>query len=203
MTLVTQAAIFAANAHDGATRKGSGIPYIVHPMEAAAIAATLTDDPQVVAAAMLHDVMEDCGVSFEELRARFGERVATLVRDESQSEGPDCRAPWSLRKREAVRRLARGGRDAKIICLADKLSNMRAIYRDVMREGDAVFLRFNQHDKRQHAWYYRSCAALMEGELGQTMAFRELSQLIALVFGGVASLVPEDAQDEEVQAHAI
>ena len=76
MTLVTQAAVFAANAHDGATRKGSGIPYIVHPMEAAAIAATLTDDPHVVAAAMLHDVMEDCGVGFEELRARFGERVA-------------------------------------------------------------------------------------------------------------------------------
>ena len=203
MTLVTQAAVFAANAHDGATRKGSGIPYIVHPMEAASIAATLTDDPHVVAAAVLHDVMEDCGVSFEELRARFGERVATLVRDESQSEGPDSRAPWSRRKREAVRRLARGSRDAKIICLSDKLSNMRAIYRDVLREGDAVFLRFNQHDKRQHAWYYRSCAALMEGELGQTMAFAELSRLIALVFGGVESLMPEDEQDEEVQAHAI
>ena len=80
---------------------------------------------------------------------------------------------------------------------------MRAIYRDGMREGDAVFLRFNQHDKRQHAWYYRSCAALMEGELGQTMAFAELSRLIELVFGGVESLVPEDAQDEEVRAHAI
>ena len=203
MTLVTQAAVFAANAHDGATRKGSTIPYIVHPMEAAAIAATLTDDPQVVAAAMLHDVIEDCGVSFEELRARFGERVAALVRDESQSEGPDSRAPWSLRKREAVRRLSRGSREAKIICLADKLSNMRAIYRDVMREGDAVFLRFNQHDKRQHAWYYRSCAALMEGELGQTMAFRELSQLIALVFGGVASMEPADMEEEEVRARAI
>ena len=203
MTLVTQAAVFAAHAHDGATRKGSQIPYIVHPMEAAAIAATLTDDPHVVAAAMLHDVMEDCGVSFEELRARFGERVATLVRDESQSEGPESRASWGRRKREAVRRLARGSRDAKIICLSDKLSNMRAIFRDVGREGDAVFLRFNQHDKRQHAWYYRSCAALMEGELGQTMAFRELSQLIAQVFGGVESLMPEDAEEEEVRAHAI
>ena len=200
MTLVTQAAIFAANAHDGATRKGSQTPYIVHPMEAAAIAATLTDDPQVVAAAMLHDVMEDCGVTFESLSAHFGERVAQLVRDESQSEGPDCSTPWGLRKREAVRRLSRGSREAKIICLADKLSNMRAICRDVEREGDAVFLRFHQHDKRQHAWYYRSCAALMEGELGQTMAFRELSQLIARVFGGVPSVEPED---EEVCAHAI
>lgn len=203
MTLVTQAAVFAAHAHDGATRKGSQIPYIVHPMEAAAIAATLTDDPHVVAAAMLHDVMEDCGVSFEELRARFGERVATLVRDESQSEGPESRASWGRRKREAVRRLARGSRDAKIICLSDKLSNMRAIFQDVGREGDAVFLRFNQHDKRQHAWYYRSCAALMEGELGRTLAWQELSGLIAQVFGGVESLMPEDAEEEEVRAHAI
>ena len=203
MTLVTQAAVFAAHAHDGATRKGSQIPYIVHPMEAAAIAATLTDDPHVVAAAMLHDVMEDCGVSFEELRARFGERVATLVRDESQSEGPESRASWGRRKREAVRRLARGSRDAKIICLSDNLSNMRAIFRDVGREGDAVFLRFNQHDKRQHAWYYRSCAALMEGELGRTLAWQELSGLIAQVFGGVESLMPEDAEEEEVRAHAI
>ena len=203
MTLVTQAAVFAAHAHDGATRKGSQIPYIVHPMEAAAIAATLTDDPHVVAAAMLHDVMEDCGVSFEELHARFGERVATLVRDESQSEGPESRASWGRRKREAVRRLARGSRDAKIIGLSDKLSNMRAIFRDVGREGDAVFLRFNQHDKRQHAWYYRSCAALMEGELGRTLAWQELSGLIAQVFGGVESLMPEDAEEEEVRAHAI
>ena len=203
MTLVTQAAVFAAHAHDGATRKGSQIPYIVHPMEAAAIAATLTDDPDVVAAAMLHDVMEDCGVSFEELRARFGERVATLERDESQSEGPESRASWGRRKREAVRRLARGSRDAKIICLSDKLSNLRAIFRDVGREGDAVFLRFNQHDKRQHAWYYRSCAALMEGELGRTLAWQELSGLIAQVFGGVESLMPEDAEEEEVRAHAI
>ena len=203
MTLVTQAAVFAAHAHDGATRKGSQIPYIVHPMEAAAIAATLTDDPHVVAAAMLHDVMEDCGVSFEELRARFGERVATLVRDESQSEGPESRASWGRRKREAVRRLARGSRDAKIICLSDKLRNMRAIFRDVGREGDAVFLRFNKHDKRQHAWYYRSCAALMEGELGRTLAWQELSGLIAQVFGGVESLMPEDAEEEEVRAHAI
>ena len=102
-----------------------------------------------------------------------------------------------------MRRLSRGSREAKIICLADKLSNMRAIHRDVMREGDAVFLRFNQHDKRQHAWYYRSCAALMEDELGQTLAFRELSQLIEQVFGGVASMEPADMEEEEVRACAI
>lgn len=200
MTLVTQAAVFAATAHDGAVRKGSQIPYIVHPMEAAAIASSITDDPQVVAAAMLHDVMEDCGVSFEELRARFGERVAVLVRDESQSEGVGIRAPWSVRKREAVRRLSCGSREAMIICLADKLSNMRAIFRDVEREGDAVFMRFNQHDKRRYAWYYRSCAEIMEEELGDTLAWKELNSLIARVFVGVTSLEPEEEEEERADA---
>ena len=75
MTLVTEAVIFAAQAHDGAARKGSVIPYIVHPMEVVAICATLTDDPQVLAAAALHDVMEDCGIGFDELSRRFGVRV--------------------------------------------------------------------------------------------------------------------------------
>ena len=72
MKLVTQAMIFAAQKHDGAVRKASNIPYILHPMEAAAVAATITDDQEVLAATVLHDVMEDCGVSYEELLVRFG-----------------------------------------------------------------------------------------------------------------------------------
>ena len=91
MTLVTQAVIFAAQAHDGAARKGSEIPYIVHPMEVVAIASTMTDDPQVLAAAALHDVMEDCGVTFETLSERFGVRVARLVCEESQRGQADLR----------------------------------------------------------------------------------------------------------------
>lgn len=89
MTLVTEAVIFAAQAHDGAARKGSVIPYIVHPMEVVAICATLTDDPQVLAAAALHDVMEDCGIGFDELSRRFGVRVAGLVCQESQQYSGD------------------------------------------------------------------------------------------------------------------
>ena len=77
MTLVTEAVIFAAQAHDGAARKGSVIPYIVHPMEVVAICATLTDDPQVLAAAALHDVMEDCGIGFDELTAAILVRRGT------------------------------------------------------------------------------------------------------------------------------
>ena len=93
MTLVTEAVIFAAQAHDGAARKGSVIPYIVHPMEVVAICATLTDDPQVLAAAALHDVMEDCGIGFDELSRRFGVRVAGLsLSDVEQAQARCCSA---------------------------------------------------------------------------------------------------------------
>ena len=110
MTLVTQAVIFAAQAHDGAARKGSEIPYIVHPMEVVAIASTMTDDPQVLAAAALHDVMEDCGVTFDTLSERFGVRVAGLVCEESQRACGDPCLTWNARKLSAVRRICGGCR---------------------------------------------------------------------------------------------
>ena len=183
MTLLTRAVIFAANAHDGATRKGGKMPYIVHPMEAAAIAAALTADEEVIAAAALHDVAEDCGVTEQELTLRFGARVARLVLEESQTQFSDPRQTWRIRKQQTIDQLARGGREAKILALSDKLSNMRAICRDYRRDGEALFSRFNQPDKHLHAWYYKSCAALIEPELGDTDEWRELVCLIDEVFG--------------------
>ena len=185
MTLVSEAMIFAARAHDGALRKGTTIPYIVHPAEVAAIAATLTDDPEILAAALLHDVMEDCGVTETELAAQFGARVAQLVRSETQERNGDPAETWLSRKRGAVERIGRSGRAIKIIALSDKLSNMRAIHRDYDRDGERLFFRFHQHDKALHAWYYRSCAALLKGELGDTLAWQELSEHIAYVFADI------------------
>ena len=192
MTLVTEAMIFAARMHDGAVRKGSSIPYIVHPMEAAAIAATLTDDPHIIAATALHDVMEDCGVGYEELEARFGARVAQLVKEDSQNLGEMAGASWGACRHEALRRIRGAGRDLKLIVLCDKLSNIRAMYRDFTRDGVAMFGKFNQSDIRKHAWYYRSCEALIRSEFEDTSAWRELSALIGYVFAGVESVEPED-----------
>ena len=174
MTLVTQAVIFAAQAHDGAARKGSEIPYIVHPMEVVAIASTMTDDPQVLAAAALHDVMEDCGVTFETLSERFGVRVAGLVCEESQRVCGDPCLTWNARKLGAVKRICGGCRAAKIIALSDKLSNMRAISRDFARNGEAVFqlaLVLNHYDtgqvvpvtQRGGAWFISGADLLRAG----------------------------------------
>ncbi|MFR2150903.1 MAG: HD domain-containing protein [Christensenellales bacterium] len=192
MTLVTQAVIFAAQAHDGAARKGSEIPYIVHPMEVA-IASTMTDDPQVLAAAALHDVMEDCGVTFDALSERFGVRVAGLVCEESQRACGDPCLTWNARKLSAVKRICGGCRATKIIALSDKLSNMRAISRDFARNGEAVFQRFHQRDKRRHAWYYRSAA-----RWGSGTSWRNRRMARAVRAGGAGvqrreSLAPDDS----------
>lgn len=190
MTLVTEAVIFAAQAHDGMMRRGSRMPYIVHPMEAAAIAASLTQDEEIIAAAVLHDVIEDCGETRESLAARFGERVATLVQAESQTPQPGRPDGWLMRKRETVDKLRQGNREMKLIALADKLSNMRAIHRDYIHLGEKVFERFHEHDKKKHAWYYRGCAKLIGQEFGDTDLWRELNALVEEVFGDVGE---EDA----------
>ena len=77
--ILDKAIIFAVNAHRGQFRKGSDTPYILHPMEAAAIVGTMTADDEVLAAAVLHDTVEDTGTTIEQIREQFGERVAALV----------------------------------------------------------------------------------------------------------------------------
>lgn len=193
MTLFSRAIEYAARMHEGAVRKGTDIPYIVHPMEAAAIAATMTTDQAVLAAAVLHDVIEDCGVSEEELAAQFGLRVAQLVMSETQLHCGDPQQTWESRKREALDKAAAGDRDVRILMLSDKLSNMRAIRRDYHRLGTTLFARFNQHDPRMHAWYYRSCRDLLEQELSGTEAFEEFCVHIDDVFGSLAPVEGENS----------
>ena len=82
--MIQRAAAFAAKAHEGVVRKGSRLPYIVHPMEVAMIVSVMTDDPEIIAAAYLHDVIEDAGVTYQELETQFGHRIAELVLEESE-----------------------------------------------------------------------------------------------------------------------
>ena len=182
MTRLSDAIAFAARCHDGMLRKGTSLPYIVHPAEVVAIAAAMTDDEDVLCAAVLHDVMEDCAVTLGELTGRFGERVAHLVESETQPHSGDPCATWDARKERAVARLKEGSRDTQIIALSDKLSNMRAIRRDYDRYGINLFERFHQHDRKRHAWYYRSIVELLEAELGATAAWAELKGHVEYVF---------------------
>ncbi|MBQ7490346.1 MAG: bifunctional (p)ppGpp synthetase/guanosine-3',5'-bis(diphosphate) 3'-pyrophosphohydrolase [Bacteroidales bacterium] len=182
-TLLDKAIIFAVKAHANTERRGKGFPYIVHPMEAVEIVATMTTDQELLAAAALHDVVEDTDVTVDEIRKEFGDRIAKLVDAESDKfeAGKTEEESWHERKQAAIDRLAAATHDAKIVALGDKLSNMRAIARDYQDIGDKLWERFHAKDPKDHEWHYRGLASALK-ELENTYAYKEFATLIDTVF---------------------
>ncbi|MBR6118239.1 MAG: bifunctional (p)ppGpp synthetase/guanosine-3',5'-bis(diphosphate) 3'-pyrophosphohydrolase [Paludibacteraceae bacterium] len=186
--LLDKAIIFAVKAHHNTERRGKGFPYIVHPMEAVEIVATITPDQELLAAAALHDTIEDTDVTVEDIRRQFGDRIANLVHAESDQidgvlfNGENEEETWHARKQAAIDRLAAAPHDAKIVAMGDKLSNMRAIARDYAVKGDALWNIFHVKDKASHEWHYRGLAASLS-ELSDTFAYQEFITLIDQVFG--------------------
>jgi len=182
--LLDRAIVFAVHAHAGTERRGKGFPYIVHPIEAVEIVATMTHDQEMLAAAVLHDTVEDTDVTLEQIRSEFGERVASFVAADSDEphQKSDSIENWRARKQAAIDRLANASRDAKMVALGDKLSNMRAIARDYQVQGDALWNLFHSKDPKDHEWHYRELAASLS-ELRDTFAYKEFEQLINQVFG--------------------
>ena len=184
MELVSEAIAFAVKAHDGMRRKKSEAPYILHPMEAAVIVGTMTNDQNLIAAAALHDVVEDADITLEEVEERFGKRVRELVESETEDKRADLppESTWRVRKEESLEVLKNTDDIAVLmVWLGDKLANMRSIYRDFKAEGIAMWQRFNQKDVTEQAWYYRSIVTLTE-RLSHTSAWIEYKALTELVF---------------------
>ena len=186
-TLVDAAIRFAVDAHAGTERRGKGFPYVIHVLEAMSIVATMTSDPELLAAAALHDTVEDTSVTLDRIREVFGARVASLVETETdiQLSEDGRQKTWRERKQAAIDRLAATSREAKMVALGDKLSNMRAIARDYRVKGDALWHIFHAPGGRaDHAWHYRGLASSLS-ELSDTDAYREFTDLIERVFGPV------------------
>lgn len=181
--LLDRAIVFAVRAHAGTERRGKGFPYIVHPLEAVEIVSTMTPDQELLAAAALHDTVEDTDVTVDEIRREFGDRIASIVASESDTfeEGVSEEESWHSRKRAAIERLSKASRDSKIVALGDKLSNMRAIARDYAVQGDAFWNIFHAKDPKDHEWHYRGLASALS-ELSDTFAYKEFVQLIDKVF---------------------
>ena len=182
--LLDRAVVFAVRAHAGTERRGKGFPYIVHPLEAVGIVATMTSDQELLSAAVLHDTVEDTDITLEQIRAEFGNRIASLVATDTDMPVGEMNLEknWRIRKQTAIDRLASASRDAKIVALGDKLSNMRAIARDYSIQGDALWNLFRVKERKDHEWHYRGLVSALS-ELNDTFAYKEFSQLVDEVFG--------------------
>lgn len=156
-----EAFCYAAKAHAGQTRKGKPRPYIGHLMGVAALVLQYGGDEEQAIGALLHDTVEDAGgrPRLDDIRARFGARVARIVEgcSDSFAEDPAKKAPWIERKRKYVAEAPKKSADVKLVSAADKLYNVREILMDVRAEGPATLERFN--GKRDGTlWYYRALA---------------------------------------------
>ena len=182
-SILDKAIVFAVKAHAGTARRGKTFPYIVHPMEAVEIVATMTSDQELLSAAILHDTVEDTDVTVEQIRNEFGDRIASIVAAESDNphESKDDIENWRARKQAAIDRLATASHDTKIVALGDKLSNMRAIARDYTMQGDNLWNLFHSKERKDHEWHYRGLAESLS-ELHDTFAYKEFEQLIHQVF---------------------
>lgn len=179
-SLFDKAVAFATQAHSGTERRGKGYPYILHPMEAAVIVATLTNDQEMLAAAILHDTVEDTDVSMDQIRELFGNRVAELVQHET-APLPD-NVPWRTRKEAQLTQLVNAPYDSKVVALGDKLSNMRTLASDYKAVGDQLWSRFHApNGKDDLAWYYHSLAEALSELLGAA-AYQEFVNLVDEVF---------------------
>jgi len=184
MNVLEEAIIFATKAHEGQKRKSGNTPYILHPMEVANVIATVTDDLETMAAGVLHDTVEDCGVDPREIREKFGPRVAALVQSDSEDRLSDKPASetWMDRKEESLLMLENtNDRDVKIMWLGDKLSNIRSFYRAYLREGSGMWDHFHQKDPKIQYWYYKTIAKHLS-ELKDTEAYKEYVDLVEKTF---------------------
>ena len=182
MTL-EDAIIFAMNAHKGQVRKGKNTPYIFHPLEALFIAKSLTSNTNVLMASVLHDVIEDTAYSYDDIVNNFGKEVANIINYESEDKMED-KSPedtWKIRKIRQLSILRNAPYEAKVVCLADKLANMREIYSDYAVIGDELFKRFNNKNKSEQAWYYTEFANILKDEFNGTRAYEEYCNLLSLV----------------------
>jgi len=147
---------FAAEKHSGQTRKASSIPYLAHLMGVASLVLEAGGDEDLAIAALLHDVVEDCGGApmLKEVRRRFGGRVAKVV-DGCTDADTYPKPPWRERKENYIRHLKKADADTRLVSAADKLNNVRSIVSDYREVGESVWSRFNG-GREGTLWYYRT-----------------------------------------------
>jgi len=147
---------YAAEKHDGQTRKKSGVPYLSHLMAVASLVLEAGGDEDMAMAALLHDVVEDCGgmPRLREIRKQFGPRVAKIVEGCTDS-FVEPKPEWLERKKEYLRAVKHADAETRLVSAADKLHNVRTILADYRRHGEAIWTRFNGK-KEGTLWYYRA-----------------------------------------------
>ena len=167
---ISKALRVAAEQYNGQTRKGKDVPYIVHPVEVAMILQKNGMNDEIIAAGLLHDVLEDGNITEDELKEIFNKRIVELVKAASEELDDRDNQLWKKRKEHTIKYL-KNEKDLEIkyLACADKLSNIKSMYMDYQHIGEKLWNRFNNKDqeingrvytreekKEKQNWYYEN-----------------------------------------------
>ncbi|MBO9997405.1 MAG: HD domain-containing protein [Cyanobacteria bacterium SID2] len=174
----TNALVWATELHAEQVRKGSGVPYIAHPLGVASLALEYGADEDEAIAALLHDAIEDCGGASVglEIRRRFGDRVADLVEGCTDSYTTP-KPPWRERKEAYLAKLKTASPSVRLVSASDKLYNARSILKDYDLVGEAIWERF-RGGKAGSLWYYRALVEVLQA-IESTPVVRELDRVVS------------------------
>lgn len=183
----------ATLAHRPQMRKGSSLPYIVHPIHVSVILLRHGFPTEIAIAGLLHDVVEDQDYELSKIEEQFGPRVAEIVEalTEQKWDAQGEKRPWDVRKREALRQIRDADRETVAVKAADTLHNAQSFVNDLRREGHRVWRYFNRGPHSQLA-YYRGILHVTEKRLGDHPLAVELADAIDRLAQAIDETAPQD-----------
>ncbi len=193
--MIRKALEYAAVYHKEGVRKGSNVPYIVHPFEVALILQENGMEEKIIVAGLLHDTLEDTELTAEQLKEEFGEDILQLVLGASEVLEGREETLWEERKKHTIEYLKTAPIDVKYIVCADKLSNIRSMLADHEKKGEKFWDKFMNSDKKiggseysreykreKQKWYYESLVKNLQ-ELEGLKMYEELKEAVRELFG--------------------
>ncbi len=155
--IVEKALALALAAHEGQMRKDSPTPYLVHPVHVAILLARYGFSDDVVAAGLVHDVVEDTAVSMEDIQRELGDDIAALVVPVTY----DDTLPWIDRKKSYIEAVRSASDEVKAISVADKIANAESLIVAHAREGSAVWRHFNT-GREKKIWFEEAVLSMLQ-----------------------------------------
>jgi (p)ppGpp synthase/HD superfamily hydrolase len=150
MELLEKAHRLMLKAHGQQVRKTDGSPYVIHPMMVAKKLARLNFPDEVIAAAMIHDILEDTDITEQQLRQELGDEVVDIILPLSE----DKKLEWEDRKKEYIHDVKNGSASTKAVSIADKIHNLESIIETHKTMGSDIWTKFNRN-KEQKMWFER------------------------------------------------
>ncbi len=175
---IQKAIYIATHQHRHQERNFSKLPYIVHPFSVAWLLSEQTKDEDIIIAGLLHDVIEDTdNYGYEEILRDFGERVARIVAEVTETKGLD----WKERKEKYIEVFESSSQESLMVAAADKIHNLSSLHEEILETGDNPFeKKFKSYEESK--WFYETVYEVMERRLENKILLNEYRDLISLVF---------------------